>query len=304
MRSSRKNPSCRLCGSETEYAFRKRVLARHDVRYYRCSGCASTQTEAPYWLDEAYAIPGLHIDVGAPTRSMKNWLAAVTLLDLLGVKADYTGVDFGAGPGLFASLMRSSGFDFHAQDKYAAPLYANYFSVKDAVAATPDVLTAFEVFEHLPTPRKTLDELFGAGAPLVLFTTWMNDDQPDDWVYYLPECGQHVFFYSERGMRETAARHGYRMQVSQYFYILSNPAGLTRAQLAVIDGFALNAVSLVAGRIADIAGHVIMGNPHIDRDFALAGKRFDGYLAKTKRRRAAEFPHAPSGASARRVTKT
>jgi FkbM family methyltransferase len=217
------------------------------------------------------------------------------------MKAACKGVDFGAGPGLFVRLMRSSGFNFEAQDKYAETLFANYFSVKNAAAVAPNVLTAFEVFEHLPQPRKTIELLLKDQPAVVLFTTWFNDGQPEDWIYYLPECGQHVFFYSDRGLRSLAVRHNYKMQVSQYFHILSNTRLLTESQQATIDHFCLNSIAVLNNQIQSIITDVIMGNEHIDRDFALVGKIFDKYLAKTKKQRRAHYPVDPRSTGKKRL---
>jgi hypothetical protein len=247
------------------------------------------QTEPPTWLNEAYSFPGLHIDVGAPTRSIKNWLAATYLLQALGFPPGTRGVDFGAGPGLFTGLMRSVGYDFWTYDTYMPPMFSSDYHLTEWSGTAPDVIAAFEVFEHLPEPAQTLDLLFSRGASLILFTTWPVDGQPDDWLYFLPECGQHVFFYSEAGLRDRAARHGYRMLVSMYFYVLFDPARLSPDQVRTIESFSNNAVPLVAERIPDIVASVIMGNAFIDADFQASGARFAEMLAGTSADRAERF---------------
>jgi hypothetical protein len=289
---------CRLCGGPSAFCFHKTVLGRHRVAYFRCAACGSVQTEAPTWLDEAYSFPGLHIDVGAPTRSIKNWLAATTLLQAMGFPAGTRGVDFGAGPGLFTGLMRSVGYDFWTLDAYMPPMFSSDHHLDGWDGVAPEVIAAFEVFEHLPQPAETLDLLFSRGAPLILFTTWPVDGQPDDWIYYLPESGQHVFFYSLAGLRDRAARHGYTLLVSMYFYILFDPARLSPAQVETIGAFSLDAVAMVADRMPGLVSSVIMGNPHIDADFAAASARFAEGLAGTTEARAARFGpplHAGAG---------
>ena len=283
------NTPCRLCGGESAFCFHKTVLGRHRVTYFRCSYCGSVQTEPPTWLDEAYCFPGLHIDVGAPTRSIKNWLAATTLLEAMGYPGGTRGVDFGAGPGLFTGLMRSVGYDFWTLDAYMPPMFSSDHHLDSWEGAEPEVIAAFEVFEHLPELAETLDLLFSRKAPLILFTTWPVDGQPDDWIYYLPESGQHVFFYSEAGLRDRAAGHGYQMRISMYFYILYDPARLTADQIAMIEAFSFNAVAMVADRVPGLLSSVVMGNPNIDADFVAASARFAERLATTTEARAAQF---------------
>jgi Methyltransferase domain len=280
---------CRLCGQKAIRIFDKIVLGRHRVDYFCCKSCGSQQTSKPTWLDEAYSIPGLHIDVGAPTRTLKNWLAAATFLDEVGVPLSTKGIDFGAGPGLFVRLMRSIGRNFYANDKYMVPTFANYFCTNNIPKARPYVITAFEIFEHLPEPRKTLTSLFRTEAPIVLFTTWLVDDQAEDWIYYLPECGQHVFFYSHKGLSNLAMEHGYEMLVSQYFYVLYKPHLLVVDQIRAIQNFSQNSISLVKERVPHYIESVIMGNNYIDLDFALAMAKFETGLAATEQLRSKQF---------------
>jgi hypothetical protein len=289
MSRPRKSIKCRLCNSKAVPLFEKLILGRHRVQYFRCESCGSQQTAKPTWLNEAYSIPGLHIDVGAPTRTLKNWFAAATLLDELDIPLSAKGIDFGAGPGLFTRLMRSVGRNFYANDKFMTPMFSNYFVVDNIPKENPDVITAFEVFEHLPDPHKTLDNLFGANAPLILFTTWFVDDQPEDWIYYLPECGQHVFFYSQKGLSECAQKYGYSMLVSQYFFVLYKPELLSTKQIQTVENFSINSITLVGKRIQDLVDSVIMGNSHIDTDFALAGTLFEKDLVASRRIRSKKF---------------
>lgn len=265
---------CRLCGGPTRRIFSKRILTRYDVDYHQCQRCGCQQTDRPFWLHEAYAIPVLNIDIGAPTRTIKNWLAATVLLDLLEIPLEARGLDFGAGHGMFTGLMRSVGRDFVSHDAFSRPIFSSYQVVGELGDATPDILTAFEVLEHLPDPAETLDDLFSRGAPLILFTTWMVDDQPEDWIYYLPDCGQHVFFYARKALEDLAARHGYQMRVSQYFFILFRPDLLNVHQIATIEDFSLRAPQRVEPRIADLILSVIGGNAFLDAELDRAMARF------------------------------
>ena len=265
---------CRLCGGATEYIFEKTILGRHRVRYFSCNGCGSQQTQPPTWLDEAYSFQGLHIDVGAPTRSIKNWLAASTLLDAVDLALPVVGIDIGAGSGLFTSLMRSSGWDFCSFDSFASPLFSSYYNLKELDDATPAIITAFEMFEHLAEPAKTLGFLFSRCAPVILFTTWLVDGQDSEWLYYLPECGQHIFFYSLKGIEDLAAAHGYRLCISQYFYILYAPDLLSEAQVHAVQDFSVNAIARVRVRIPELIEQVFMGNSHIDADFEASTAAF------------------------------
>lgn len=280
---------CRLCGGATAFCFTKLVLARHQVDYFRCEACGSVQTTWPTWLDEAYAFPGLHIDVGAPTRSIKNWLAAATLLGRLGFPVGTSGIDFGSGPGLFSALMRSSGFDFRTFDAYMPPMFHSDFHVGTMDGQNPDIVTAFEVFEHLPEPYTAITGLMQSKPLLLLFTTWPVDGQDENWLYFLPACGQHVFFYSVAGLTEIFEELGYRMAVSMYFYIAYDPIRLSPEQVGVVQDFCIGAVGHVTEALPALVGGVMMGNAHIDADFLDAGAHFSARLAETAAAREQRF---------------
>jgi hypothetical protein len=265
---------CRLCGGTATHCFDKRVLDRLDVAYYRCGSCRSIETQEPTWLEAAYAIPPNHIDVGAGSRTFKNWIGLTTLLDALAFPRTAMAVDFGSASGLLGRLMRDVGYNFHAFDKYATSTFSNYFTVDDPVRARPMLITAFEVFEHLPEPAVTLDELFSAGAALIAFTTWFCDDADENWVYFVEECGQHVFFYSEQAMRNIAARHGYELRTSTFFHVLVQRSAFTAAQHAALDSFILQSESMARARVTSIFDAVRSGNAHIDLDFDKARARF------------------------------
>jgi Methyltransferase domain len=267
--------ACRLCGGTSRPIFSKTLLGHIDATYFSCDACQSQQTEVPYWLDEAYGIEGVHIDVGSASRTLKNWLGASTLLDQLGCDRKAIAVDFGAASGLFARLMRDVGYNFYSYDKYSLPSFTNYFLLKDTELAKANVITCFEVFEHLPEPAETLTQILSADADLVLFTTWFCDNQNQDWIYYLPECGQHVFFYSQEGIREFARKFGYDLTLSHFFMILSKTERLSDHQKGLINAFSLSSLAQVAEVTEQKVGSVIMGNAHIDDDLAAARRRFE-----------------------------
>jgi hypothetical protein len=72
------------------------------------------------------------------------------------------------------------------------------------------MLTAFEVFEHLVDP---LDEIgiMLSHSENILFTTLLTPEritEASDWWYFAPDTGQHISLYSNRALREVAAKFG------------------------------------------------------------------------------------------------
>lgn len=272
--------SCRLCGGTTRERFRRQVLLKHDVGYQECTACGSVQTEPPYWLDEAYAIPGVHIDVGIATRTLQCWVSLVSFLDHVGFSRDLPALDFGSATGLLPRLMRDIGFNFHASDKYATPQFVNYFIDDDLQQFKPKLITAFEVLEHFPEPAASLDELFAADADMLILSTWLVDGNGDEWRYFVPECGQHVFFYSEKGLRDFAAERDYDLLLMPHFHLLAKRGRVSDETKARIDSFSAASKELYDRTWARLLTEVSSDSPHIARDFAFADQKFREALSQ------------------------
>ena len=199
---------CRLCGNEAGFYGRKTLRGRYDVAYYECRECLSLQTEQPYWIEEAYQVEGLDLDVGACQRSVNLSLEVAACLTVLGISGEELCLDYGSGLGLFSRLMRDRGFNFHAYDKFIRPFFMDRF-----LGVLPNqkwrVLTAFEVFEHMVSPGSECADLFQADPDMIFFTTQLWERQGLDWWYFAPHGGQHIFFHSAKGLKMLGDRHGF-----------------------------------------------------------------------------------------------
>jgi hypothetical protein len=209
---------CRLCHARTEDRFVLTVLGRHRVAYRQCTGCASLQTETPHWLDEAYGGSALNLDVGAAQRNLINLAVVSAVATLLGSRRI---LDFGGGDGLLCRLLRDAGFDAAVQDRFKEPVYAEVPSASSLAGF--DLITVFEVMEHLAEPGRDLAPLFAAGARAILTTTALYAGQGPDWRYLAAEAGQHVFFYSEAGLRTFAAARGYHLIAQDQYQLFVRP---------------------------------------------------------------------------------
>ena len=206
---------CRLCGTTTGPTCVQRVLGRYDVRYYRCPACDLMQTEPPYWLDEAYARTGPSLDTGAIERTQLNTDLVRAVAAVLGVRPGQPCLDFGAGPGILVRAMRDAGFDFRWQDRYATNLFAQGF--EGPAFAPYRLVTAFEVWEHLPDAGPALADFFAPRHDFLLVSTFLHTGHRDGWWYYVPEGGQHVAFFSRRTMEYVGERFGYEPVVAKRY---------------------------------------------------------------------------------------
>lgn len=197
---------CRFCGALTAAAFSKLVQGKIPVGFHRCGGCGSLQTDRPTWLEEAYRnYPGYGVD--AAQRAVYMQARVLFVAKVLGLPTTASVLDYGGGSGLVARLLRDVGFDAYVFDPFAPNVYAAYF---DGDPAEPfDVVTAFEVLEHLPEPRREIDALFRPKPRLIVASTQPYRGEGADWPYLHEESGQHVFFWSERALSVAGAEHGY-----------------------------------------------------------------------------------------------
>jgi hypothetical protein len=226
---------CRLCGGEVERQFNLRLLGRHEVSYSRCRDCGSLETDEPYWLAEAYATSLTVSDVGAVRRCLT--CRAVIWLVLQSLRKPRARVlDFGGGSGLLCRLLRDVGIDAWTCDAYGSSEYALRFraDIDAAESKSFDVVTAFEVLEHLPHPDQDLNKLFRVSPDVLIASTEPYSASYDaSWWYLSPKTGQHVFFYSSQALQMIADRFGYALlSIGGWHIFTRRPIGaFTRALL-------------------------------------------------------------------------
>lgn len=201
--------NCKICNSATALFHKATVLNKYTVSYFKCDNCGFIQTEDPYWLDEAYTEAIAATDVGLVGR---NLLFRDITIDLLqNIFPEYRSmIDYGGGYGLFVRLMRDSGFDFYRQDIYCKNLFAEYFDIEDRNQKIFDLLTAFEVFEHLKDPAIEVEKMFSY-APTIFFSTELaptSEEEFSKWWYLAALSGQHIAFYNSNSLMQLANHFG------------------------------------------------------------------------------------------------
>ncbi|MGQ0603595.1 MAG: class I SAM-dependent methyltransferase [Anaerolineales bacterium] len=117
-------------------------------------------------------------------------------------------LDYGGGYGIFVRLMRDYGFDFYRQDRYTENLFAVGFDAEDQPGAIYELVTAFEVFEHLAQPLEEIEKMLAYSRNVLFSTQLLPISTPDlnTWWYYGLDHGQHIALYS-RGSLQEIARH-------------------------------------------------------------------------------------------------
>lgn len=200
---------CKICSGLSIFYLSTKVLGKYDVRYYKCQSCQHIQTEEPYWLNEAYSNAITKLDVGLIARNefivpivrtvVSKWFNSTSKF-----------IDYGGGYGMLVRMMRDRGFDFYRQDIYCDNLYAEHFDVSDNLPFKAELLTAFEVFEHLVDPVEEMKKMLSL-SDTILFTTSVQPSDtvtPESWWYFIPETGQHISLYSRESLKQLANKFG------------------------------------------------------------------------------------------------
>ena len=201
--------NCRICNKKSRLWGHGDILDKHSIAYFVCDHCDFLQTEEPYWLKEAYSEAIATTDVGLVQR---NLTAAGISRAMIHSFFDSDGrfVDYGGGYGLFVRLMRDRGFDFFRHDPKCENLFARCFEADPEGNDRFELVTAFEVFEHLAYPIPEIERMLQFSDSILFSTLLISEPpkKPGDWWYFSPETGQHVSFYSLRSLRHLAEHFG------------------------------------------------------------------------------------------------
>jgi hypothetical protein len=204
---------CRACCATCEPFATAEVLGHVAATYGRCPACGLVMAVRPDWLAEAYSDAIARLDIGLLDRC--QILANVTSAVLRSRRLRRGRfLDWAGGYGTLTRMMRDRGYDFVHTDPMAANIFAQGHEGRTPGAGAVeryDLVTAFEVLEHLPDPVGSLAPV-AATTDLLLATTHLVPDpapQPADWWYYTLMSGQHITFYTQASLEAVARRLGF-----------------------------------------------------------------------------------------------
>lgn len=197
--------NCRLCLSKSSYVF-KRKLLKFNVSYFQCERCGYLQTEEPFWLEDAYKEEINLTDTGLAARSIHN-LGVVLAFYLSSQLKKPLLLDYSGGYGLLTRLLRDSGVNAFWSDKYCKCLFSRGF--EDNGNTKYDIVTSFEVLEHLHNTKKELNKILGKGDNFIFTTSLYKNNVPSDWWYFGSEHGQHIGLYTKKSMQYIANENNF-----------------------------------------------------------------------------------------------
>lgn len=173
------------------------------VYYHRCDACEFIfTTDLDDWtvddfVKNIYNEEYIKVDPdysGKRPRDCITWFSP-----MLGGDKSISLLDYGAGNDLFSKQLAQQGYNAQGWD----PMWQT--EPKFNKDMTFDVVTAFEVLEHTPTPIETLKEMIKFVKPetgQIVFSTLINDiigDQGSNYWYLAPRNG-HVCMHSTKSL--------------------------------------------------------------------------------------------------------
>ena len=212
---------CKICKGSLRLWDTALVLKKHDVKYFRCENCGFIQTEEPYWLKEAYSNVIAATDVGLLSRNYNNYHATQRMIYFL-FDANAKYIDYGGGYGILTRLMRDAGYEFYHDDKLCPNLFAKGFDAD--LRERFELVTAYEVFEHLVDPMETISEMTRLSSNILFTTSLVPFDSPpktSEWWYYSLSTGQHISFYTTKSLSTLAAHARCNLYSRGAFHLLT-----------------------------------------------------------------------------------
>jgi SAM-dependent methyltransferase len=219
-------PACKCCGAATGLQgvvdFGKACSSNFNgffpltgipIYYHRCLSCGflfttdfdswSFQDFADHIYNDDYAL--VDAEYGSGARQRRDVPVVRALVARYGARRV---LDYGGGNGTLARELRGHGVDAVSWDPLAD-------GPEKRPEGTFDLVTAFEVVEHTPTPVETAAEMvsfLAPGARIALSTNLADDlgTQNMDWWYIAPRNG-HISIHTQASLRALFARFGHSM---------------------------------------------------------------------------------------------
>jgi len=201
-------------------------LSGETVYYYLCGECDFCFAPKLYrWklkefskriYNEEYEKVDPDYKVRRPTQNASNLVSTFKGHEML-IKH----MDYGGGNGLLSDLVRKSGWRSSSYDPFVNR------DVDVYSLGTFNLITAFEVFEHVPDVNSLmsqLDALLDADG-VVLCSTLLSDgniasNARINWWYASPRNG-HISLYSKRSLSLLAEKFGFQVvNINQVFHLL------------------------------------------------------------------------------------
>lgn len=201
-------------------------FADSSIRYSQCSSCGHCfAPDIAKWSiaefeDRIYNKDYVLVDPDyIEVRPRENAKVLVRLFGDRGLSFKH--LDYGGGQGLLSQSLRELGWQSSSYDPFVDR------DTRIEQLGSFDLITAYEVFEHVPNPKQLMADLCQLLSPngLILFSTLVSDayllpDQRLSWWYASPRNG-HISLFSRRSLFTLAKGAGFNFgSLSEGFHCM------------------------------------------------------------------------------------
>ncbi len=182
------------------------------IEYCLCDGCGfcfAPEFSAWTFQDFEQRIYNADYEQVDPDYKLVRPTANAGMLAGLFAAAKISHLDYGGGSGLLSKQLREKGWDSQTYDPYVDR------TVEVRGLGPFDLVTAFEVFEHVPDINVLFDDLQTLVKPdgMILFSTLLSDGEigrqrPLTWWYASPRNG-HISLFSAQSLRLCLNQRGF-----------------------------------------------------------------------------------------------
>lgn len=184
------------------------------VRYHLCERCGFCfAPEFASWTFEDFERRIYNADYAKvdPDYLSDRPRTNAIMIDKSFGAAHISHLDYGGGSGILSRDLSEAGWQSRSYDPFAAP------ALKVQELGKFDLVTAFEVFEHVPDVNALFADLERLTKPesLVIFSTALSDGhigrgRPLDWPYAAPRNG-HISLFSGLSLQKCFGRYGFKL---------------------------------------------------------------------------------------------
>lgn len=239
--------TCVVCGTPTAHFAEGRVLKKYDAEFRRCPHCGLIVNPDPHWLGEAYSSTIYEGDEGLLRRCQIQSLVTSAIIRAEGLRSGRF-LDWAGAYGTLTRMMRDKGFDYWTNDPYVTNVLAKGYDAE--LADRFDLITAFEVVEHLADPVSSLSDVAKHTDRLLISTHLQPEDappHPDDWWYYQLDSGQHIALHTRASLSLLAAQLGFELTSDGDKYHLLHRGPVTRRTRVMLSSSLSRARRSTAG---------------------------------------------------------
>lgn len=189
-------------------------LSGEPIYYFLCDGCGFCFAPAicawPVQKFKDWIYNDGYAEVDPDYLEVRPRANAALLEQAFGEQRDQIRhLDYGGGNGALSAELRRLGWNSESYDPFQDA------GVDLASLGRFDLITSYEVFEHVPDPNALMDTLHDLLKPvgLILFSTLVSDGQVQakqrlNWWYAAPRNG-HISLYSSASLQHLAEQRGF-----------------------------------------------------------------------------------------------